>query len=134
MTKVVIDTNILVSSLLSPYGAPGRIVDMMLTGNLTVCYDSRILSEYSEVLERPKFGFNKRDVKLLIDFIASSGISVIPAPLSVELLDEDDRAFLEVAKHCDAFLITGNKKHYPDEEKTVTVTQFLDIQQLPNVL
>ena len=126
MTKVVIDTNVLVSALLSPFGAPGRVLDMALTGGIIVCYDARILAEYNDVLARPKFGFNKRDVKSLVDFIYSTGVSVIPTPLNVELPDEDDRVFLEVAKHCNAYLITGNMRHFPEDEKIVTAAQFLD--------
>ena len=126
MTKVVIDTNVLVSALLSPFGAPGRVLDMALTGGVIVCYDARILAEYNDVLARPKFGFNKRDVKNLVDFIYSTGVSVIPTPLNVELPDEDDRVFLEVAKHCNAYLITGNMRHFPEDEKIVTAAQFLD--------
>jgi len=127
MIKVVIDTNILVSALLSPFGAPGRILDMIISGNLIACYDSRILVEYKDVLERPKFGFSRNDVRSIIDFICTNGVSVIAVPLAIELPDEDDRVFLEVAKHCDAYLVTGNMKHYPEDARIVTAVQFLNL-------
>ena len=128
MTKVVMDTNILVSALLSPFGAPGRVMDMFLTGRLTICFDSRILAEYEEVLLRPKFGFSKRDVRSLMEFIYATGLSVIPAPITVNLPDEDDRVFLEVAKHCGAYLITRNRKHFPEDDSIVSATEFLEAQ------
>ena len=47
--KIVLDTNVLVSGLLSPYQAPGEIVRMCSSGTLSICYDARILGEYREV-------------------------------------------------------------------------------------
>ena len=52
--KIVLDTNVLVAGLLSPFGSCGDIVRMVSSGNLTLCIDARVLSEYHEVLERPK--------------------------------------------------------------------------------
>lgn len=43
--KVVLDTNVVVSGLLSPFGPPGEIVRMTADGFLELCYDARILSE-----------------------------------------------------------------------------------------
>ncbi len=47
---VVVDTNVLVAGLLSPFGPPGEIVRMIVAGSLSLCFDARILSEYSDVL------------------------------------------------------------------------------------
>ena len=49
--KVVLDTNVLVSGLLNPYGPPGRIVQLAAAGELQLCLDARILAEYREVRE-----------------------------------------------------------------------------------
>ena len=80
MIKAVIDTNILVSALLSPFGSPAKVIDHVLNGNVIMCYDSRIIAEYEEVLLQPKFGFEKKPIKQLIDFVVNSGISVVPIP------------------------------------------------------
>ena len=40
--------------------------------------------------------------------------------------DESDRVFYDVAKAAEAFLITGNKKHYPDEPFVITPRDFID--------
>ena len=50
MIKAVIDTNILVSALLSPSGSPAKVLDHVLNGNVVMCYDSRMIAEYQEVL------------------------------------------------------------------------------------
>ena len=111
--RVVIDTNVLVSGILDPHGPPGRIVDAILAGVLTVLYDDRILHEYRTVLSRPAFGFRPADVEALLTWIELAGESV-PAPgLRVVLPDPTDLPFLEVAVagHADA-LVTGNAKHF----------------------
>ena len=58
--KIVLDTNVLVSGLLTPFGPSGEIVRMVFSDELTVYIDARILAEYKDVLlYRPKFEFNK---------------------------------------------------------------------------
>lgn len=66
LMPVVIDTNILVSALWSRNGAPAGVVSMVLTGGIVHCYDYRILCEYREVLQRPKFGFSKSEINSLL--------------------------------------------------------------------
>ncbi|MCX5665481.1 MAG: putative toxin-antitoxin system toxin component, PIN family [Candidatus Omnitrophica bacterium] len=116
--RVVIDTNVLVSGLLSPYGASAEIVRMAAAGSLDLLYDARILSEYREVLARPKFSFEKSKTDILLDFIEHYGIPVAAMPLSIHLPDLDDESFLEVAISGKAeCLITGNVAHYPMRSK-----------------
>ena len=111
--KVVVDTNVLVSGLLGAYTNPGEIVRMVSSGSLELCHDSRILEEYREVLLRPKFSFQKKDVDFLLDKIHSSGHVVAAQPLDFSLADPDDEPFLEVALSGQArFVITGNLKDY----------------------
>lgn len=122
--NVVINTNIL-SSLWSRDGAPARFMENLLTGFITPCFDYRIISEYQEVLCRPKFRFSKGEVNSLLDWIISQGISVIPDPLCIEFSDISDKKFYEVAKFCNAYLVTGNIKHYPKDDLVITVTDYL---------
>lgn len=119
--RVVIDTNVLVSGLLSPYGSPGRIVNMMVSGELEVCYDARIITEYREVLFRPKFSFERGYVVSIIEYMEYFGVPVSAKPLSKRLRDPDDEPFLEVAIAGSAeALITGNSAHYSLHGKRVT--------------
>ena len=127
MLKAVIDTNILVSALLTPSGSPARVIDHVLNGNVILCYDSRIIAEYQEVLLRPKFEFDKRAVKHVIDFLIRSGISIVPAPILDTFEDEDDKVFYEVAKSARAYLVTGNKKHFPKDSIIFAPQEFLSI-------
>ena len=113
--RVVLDTNVVVSALLNSFGAPGRVLDLVLAGELAAAYDDRVLAEWREVLRREKFGFVARDVEALLGFVEAEGLGVNPRPLGAELPDPDDVPFLEVAHTAEATLITGNTKHYPKE-------------------
>ena len=112
--KIVLDTNVLVSGLLAPFGPSGEIVRMASAGELILYVDARILSEYQEVLHRPKFKFDKDHISILVDFIKRYGQFVSSLPLKNRLPDPDDEPFLEVAIAGKVrSLITGNIAHYP---------------------
>lgn len=112
--RVVLDTNVLVSGLLSPFGPCGQIVRMLTSGVLVLCVDSRILLEYDEVLRRPKFGLDPSRVDILMEYIETVAEVYATIPLARPLPDEDDSPFLEVALASGArFLVSGNLKHFP---------------------
>jgi predicted nucleic acid-binding protein len=116
--RIVLDTNVLVSGLLA-------------SGTIVLCHDARILAEYEEVLRRAKFAFPEDAVAALLDQIRDEGHSVVGVPLTEELPDADDEAFLEVALAGSAeALVTGNSKHYPEQSRqgmsVLTPKEFLD--------
>jgi putative PIN family toxin of toxin-antitoxin system len=112
--NVVLDTNVLVAGLLTPHGMAGRVIDLLFDGNLTPCFDDRIIAEYREVLTRAKFGFGVDQTDALLDYIEGEGLHVVAAPLTLALPDPDDEAFIEVAVASSAeHLITGNLRHFP---------------------
>ena len=123
---VVLDTNILVSSLWSRNGAPARVVSMILTGQLIPCYDYRILTEYRQVLSRPRFNFSDGEIDSLLEWIETSGRSIVADPINDPFIDESDKKFYEVAKFCGAILMTGNLKHFPNDPQVMNVSSFLE--------
>lgn len=127
----MLDTNVLVSGLLSPYGPPGEIVRLVSAGAVTLCLDARIFAEYDEVLARPRLGFDPDDVASLLDYIHFRSEVVASGPLECRLPDPDDEPFLEVAATCAAdCLVTGNVAHFPVEARAgvpvFTPAQFMD--------
>lgn len=129
--RVVIDTNVLVAGLLSPFGRPGDVVRMIAAGSLSPLYDARIMAEYIQVLKRPKFSFSPEHIEALLDHVKAVGVLVASNPISVRLPDEDDEAFLEIALAGRAeCLITGNLKHFPSAARqgmpVLTPKEFLD--------
>lgn len=130
--KVVLDTNVIVSGLLSPFGPSGEIMRLVASGELELCYDARIISEYKSVLLRKKFPFLCEYVEDLINQIRFAGHLTTGKPLAKRLPDRDNEPFLEVAIGGGArYLVTGNLKHYPAEKsedvKILSPTAFLEI-------
>ncbi len=116
--NVVLDTNVLVAGLLTPRGPSGRIIDLLLNGDLTPCFDDRIMAEYREVLARAKFGFDPTQIEAVLDYIEGDGLHIVAAPPGVFLPDPDDTAFLEVAIAAGVErLITGNTRHFPAKSR-----------------
>jgi len=103
-----------VSGLLSPFGPPARVLDQVVSMNVQVAFDDRIIDEYSEVLRRPAFGFVLTDVNALIDHIMLVGHHTSAAPLNPKSLpDPSDLPFAEVAVSASVdVLVTGNRGHF----------------------
>ncbi len=111
---VVLDTNVLVSGLLKPFGSSAAVLRLILTGTVEIAHDYRILAEYRDVLARPVFGFGPSSIKALLAQLEEEGVPVTPPPSSLTWPDPSDAPFWETALAAGAeFLITGNKKHFP---------------------
>ena len=107
----VIDTNVLVSAMLKFQSVPGQIANEALLGALIPLLSDEIVTEYREVLARPKFKFNQRTVDAFIDGIIDRGIFVDTVPVE-EIIP---------------YLVTGNIKHFPARSFVVTPKEMLDI-------
>jgi putative PIN family toxin of toxin-antitoxin system len=122
--RIVLDTNVLVSGLHNPNGAPGRIIDQILGARIQVLYDDRILAEYRDVLARPRLALEPSLAQAIVGYIRLSGEQVMALPLDQNTLpDPDDLPFAEVAITGEAdMLVTGNMKHFSKlKERGVTV-------------
>lgn len=92
--KLVLDTNVLVSALISPFGPPARVLDLALSGDVTLHFDDRIMAEYRDVLGRPRFGFDPDDVSMLLSFVHSEGNATVAVIWPRSLPDPNDVAFV----------------------------------------
>ncbi|MPZ20843.1 MAG: putative toxin-antitoxin system toxin component, PIN family [Luteitalea sp.] len=130
MRTLVLDTNVLVSGILSEHGPPGWIVDLVMARELATAYDSRIIAEYRDVLARTELKLSPERVNRVLFAIQDAGVLVTPLPWPVALPDADDEPFLASAKAAGAPLVTGNLRHYPTASRCgVTVLsprQFLE--------
>ncbi len=117
--KIVLDTNVLVSGLLNANGNPAKIVNLALSGALQICFDSAILSEYVEVLGRPRFKFDPTRISEILLKLTTEGIRVDASSFfQLNLPDPDDEPFLAVALASSSdFLVTGNLAHFPDDKR-----------------
>ena len=125
--KAVLDTNILVSALLSPEGNPAKIYRMFLSEKLSLIYSTGIFEEYKDVLFRLRLGILENDAKAILTAVWQYGQKIEPLPSIHVMIDEDDRIFYDTAKNAEAYLITGNKKHYPQTSFIITPAEFLEL-------
>lgn len=128
----VIDTNVLVSALLSnqPNAATVRLMGRLIGGEIIPVYSSEIMREYRDVLGRKKFSFEPEMVRYLLMAIERYGVLLEPVATGIVLPDMKDLPFYEVVmeKRSDAaYLVTGNLKHFPAEPFIVTARQMLEI-------
>ncbi|HUM83625.1 MAG TPA: putative toxin-antitoxin system toxin component, PIN family [Lachnospiraceae bacterium] len=128
----VIDTNVLVAALLSSHddAATVQVVTRLIAGEITPLFDERIINEYSEVLRRERFHFPDEAVSVLLDVIEKYGELVSASPTEDILPDIKDVPFYEVVmekQKDDAYLVTGNIKHFPKKPFIVTPRELIDI-------
>lgn len=127
----VIDTNVLVSSLFSAKGSsnPSKVIRCVLNGIITPLYNFEIIEEYRDVLSRDKFHFTPNLINDLLSVFTEFGIDTVRTNITDEIFpDSDDIVFYEVAMSvADAYLVTGNTKHFPRKAFVVTPTQMVEI-------
>jgi uncharacterized protein len=115
MRLVVLDTNIIVSAGIKPGSAPAKLVmDWVLEGQIQVATSPWVVSEYREVVRRPKFhryGFPPHWLEFLIE---ESLRLPDPATWAKRGPDPKDMPFLALAHVAGAWLVTGNLKHFPE--------------------
>ena len=130
MIYVVIDTNVLVSALITknPEAATAKVVRLLLEQEFVPLYDADIIAEYEDVLHRSKFPILKETAEALISFIIENGIESSRVNFAESMPDEDDRVFYEVSlSQDDSFLVTGNLKHYPTSPRVITPADFVNL-------
>ncbi len=128
----VIDTNVLVSALLSTHSdsATVQLIGRLLGGEIIPVYSLEILHEYHQVLNRKKFKFEPEMINYILSAIEKYGLLIDPSPTGITLPDIKDLPFYEVVmkKHDDnTYLVTGNLKHFPVKPFIVTPRQMLTI-------
>lgn len=137
MIKAVIDTNVIVSAYITKNleAATSKVWEAVLQCKLTPIFNDEILSEYSEVLHREMFGIPKHLIKWALDTIVTNGVRG-ERVLSDEFFpDQKDVVFYEVAMSKeDAYLVTGNTKHFPKKPIVVTPAEMLEILQREGIL
>jgi putative PIN family toxin of toxin-antitoxin system len=131
MIRVVLDTNILISALLSPLGPPAQVFLMtLLDPDTQLCVSGEIYAEYEEVVRRSRFNRSDSEIEATLRTVREKGFWVKPTERVRACPDPDDDIFLECAQAAAAhYLITGNPKHFPAtwaDTRIVTARQFID--------
>ena len=125
MRQVVIDTNVLISSTLTPEGNPAQIMYLVSNKQILLFYSLAILEEYKRVLAYEKLKISLQTQEKIIIAIEKLGVIIEPATSDIILPDEADRIFYDAARASGAILITGNMKHYPAESFIMAPADYL---------
>ena len=130
MIYAVIDTNVFVSALLSRYpdAATVQVVEAISNKGIRPLYNDEIIAEYEDVLCRDKFKFPRNLIKTIIDKVKDIGVSTKRTSVSEYFPDPKDIVFYEVAMSKEeAYLVTGNTKHFPNTPIVVTPAEMVEI-------
>jgi len=129
--NAVLDTNILVSALMTPGGHCDQVLRAVVDEFVQGYVDLRVLAEYEDVLLRPEFAFHPGLALETLAAIRSHVQTVRAGPLFVRLPHPSDLPFLEVAHEAGAVLVTGNERHFPPKARhgvvVMTPAEFLDL-------
>jgi putative PIN family toxin of toxin-antitoxin system len=125
MIGVVIDTNVLISSVIEPRGKPAEIMNLCFFEKIRLYYTEEIFNEYKKVLSYERLNIDFQTQTGILDAIGEIGVLVNPVISDIPMPDETDRIFYDAAREGKAILITGNKKHFPKESFILTPADFL---------
>ena len=129
----VIDTNVFVSALLSPKEgvATKKIWEYVYNGTIIPLLNAEILTEYATVLHRGHFRINPEFVETTLEIIKARGMMCEAIPAAFNVIDPTDVVFYEVSlSREDAYLITGNRKHFPKSGRIVSPAEMVQIIEL----
>lgn len=112
----MIDTNIIVSALLSRDSRAFQVLSDAFDRKYTVMISEEIFHEYQDVLHREKFCFDEDIITFLLTWFKQNAVWIEVIKSDIPMKDEKDRIFYDVARTCKARLVTGNLKHYPVDE------------------
>ena len=130
MICAVIDTNVFVSAFISKKldAATSKVIDAVFRNLITPIYNEEIIEEYTEVLHRRKFNIDDDLIRRAIDRVLINGIRGERILSNEFFPDPKDVVFYEVAlSKDDAYLVTGNTKHFPKTPIVVTPAQMIEI-------
>jgi len=129
--RVVVDTHVVISAALRPYGLQRTVLLLVLTKPARLYVTQEILAEYRNVLARPRLKIAKGLQQQVLQLIRNRAQVVRPFyPLEVAN-DPEDNKFLECADAARAdYLITGNQRHFPrfwKNTKIITSREFVGL-------
>jgi len=138
--KVVLDTNVLISSLLKSESKARDIYRLALRGEIELYTSVDLINELSRVLEYPKFGFEKLEKEVFLNNLTRVAIILANPGLRIDLIKEDppDNEFLECAVEAKAdYLISGGNRHLLPLKnfqgiRIISPSEFLELYQKLN--
>ncbi len=131
MRSAVLDTNVIISGLLRPVGAPASIMDWGFSRQFKWYTSHAILAEYEVVQARKRLGITARRATHFLADLHNTAVVVTPARKVRECADTSDDKFLECALAARAdYIVTGNLGDFPNQFQDIRIVaprQFLTL-------
>ncbi len=124
----VIDTNVIISAMLSSNAEsnPRKVVRAVFQRGIVPLFNDEIINEYRDVLYRDKFSFVVEDIEEMLMNIKEIGLHTERMISSEHFPDPKDIVFYEVSLSVGgAYLVTGNKKHFPVKPTVVSPAEMV---------
>lgn len=129
---VILDTNVLVSGLLSKScdSPTFKCIDLFLNRKIILITGPILLQEYKLVLSRKKFSFDKNDIEYLLQYLKKFSIFISAKSLDNYNFDINDKHVYELFNSFvdeNFYLVTGNIKDFPKNDHIVTPRSFIEL-------
>lgn len=115
MPRAVLDTNVLVSALISPGGPSATLLLELRAGAFELVVSRTLLEELREVLARPKFRpyVSAPEVTAYLDLLEHEAAAYPDPPASGEKLsaDPDDEYLIDLARSTAADVLVSGDSH-----------------------
>ncbi len=122
MLKAVLDTNVVLSAYLNLEGPSRVILDLVFSGHFRCFVSNPLLEEYEEVLKRPRFERDPREIARSIRPMRDAAILVVPRKRLQITSDSDDNKVLECALAARAdYVVTGNTRDFPERFQDIRI-------------
>jgi uncharacterized protein len=127
---VVLDTNVIVSAHLKEEGLERFVLDLALARKLQLFLSDEILEEYAGVLARAAFKLSPAKAAASLRLLEKAATMIYPQKKITAAKDPDDNKFLECAAEAQAdYLVTGNKKHFPQQLQRTRIVNARELLQ-----
>ena len=130
MVYAVIDTNVLVAAAKShkPDSSASKVLSLVFSGIILPLVCDEILEEYERILELPVLAIPNEVSDAILSKFKKDGINPGRTPSPEDHPDPTDQVFYEVSLSVeDAYMVTNNRKHFPQKPQVVTPTEMLAI-------
>lgn len=123
MIRVVLDTNVVVSAVVSPSGPNAQVLDLITDGKAKAYVTKALLEEYRSVFEYERLQhLNRRRIALLLVLLKKVAVMVKPGGRLRLSPDDDDNRVYECAVAAKAdYIVTENRKDFPVSYKTTKI-------------
>ncbi len=132
MIRVVLDTNVLVSAVISPTGPNAQVFNLIVAGKIRPYITAAVLEEYDQVFNYERLQhLDKKRVAAVRRLLKAASTVKSRGRLKLSEHEEDNRIYECAAAAKAHFIITENTRHF---KKAHTYTKIITARRLLKLL